>query len=155
MEKIISPFGTQKPPKTISCWLTEADRKYIEFKESKLERKINSFKNGKINSQDTQYELHKLEMYKDNYLKPYNKWKMPKSSEIRTSKNSKNYRMSIYNSRFDFRHTRYIPTVKHISNILYSKKYSDEWHLRHIIKFTIREISQQQRRRTELLNRKL
>ena len=37
MEKIISPFGTQKPPKTISCWLTEADRKYIELKESKLE----------------------------------------------------------------------------------------------------------------------
>ena len=44
-------------------------------------------------------------------------------------------------------------TEKHISNILYSLKYSDEWHLRHIIKFTIREISQQQRRRTELLNR--
>lgn len=42
-------------------------------------------------------------------------------------------------------------TEKHISNILYSLKYSDEWHLRHIIKFTIREISQQHRR----LNRKL
>ena len=149
MEKIISPFGTQKPPKTISCWLTEADRKYIELKESKLERKINSLKNGKMSCHATQHELHKLESYKKNYLKPYNKWKMPKPCKIRTREMpNRFYNMSKYKQMILWERPK---TEKHISNILYSLKYSDEWHLRHIIKFTIREISQQHSR----LNRKL
>ena len=39
-EGIITPLGNEKPPTTLTCWLTEADRKMMKFRdERERERK--------------------------------------------------------------------------------------------------------------------
>ena len=34
-DEIITPLGNEKPPTTLTCWLTEADRKMMKFRDEK------------------------------------------------------------------------------------------------------------------------
>jgi len=39
MTEIITPFETDKPPTTIRCWLTEADREFLAKKKEEEQEK--------------------------------------------------------------------------------------------------------------------